>query len=112
MPADRIPVPDAQQVERWTSDDGIRAALPTCRPQESAVEGRVGWAERARAAGMPEREAMNHLGHKSKAVHRAYAARAKVVTLPFEHYERRQMDKIIEFRANNDSRAPEKAAAS
>jgi integrase len=38
---------------------------------------RFGWAERARAAGMPEREAMNHLGHKSKAVHRAYAARAK-----------------------------------
>jgi hypothetical protein len=59
---------------------------------------RFGWAERARATGMPEREEVNHLGHKSKAVHRAYAARAKVVTLPLEHYERRQMDKILEFR--------------
>ena len=27
-----------------------------------------------------------------------YAARAKVVTLPLEHYEKRQMDKIVEFR--------------
>jgi integrase len=48
---------------------------------------RFGWAQRARAAGMPEREAMNHLGHKSKAVHAAYARDAKVVTLPLEHYE-------------------------
>ncbi len=59
---------------------------------------RYGWAERARAAGMPEREAMNHLGHKSKAIHRAYASQAKVVTLPLEHYEKLQATKIIEFR--------------
>jgi integrase len=36
---------------------------------------RYAWAQRARAAGMPEREAMNHLGHKSKAVHAAYGKR-------------------------------------
>ena len=48
---------------------------------------RYGWAERAYSAGMPEREARSHLGHSSKAVHRAYAKRAEVVTLPLEHYE-------------------------
>jgi hypothetical protein len=47
---------------------------------------------------MSEREAMNHLGHKSKAVHRAYASKAKVVTLPLEHYERAKAEKIIDFR--------------
>ena len=39
---------------------------------------RYAWAQRARAAGMPEREAMNHLGHKSRAVHAAYAGGAEV----------------------------------
>jgi len=48
---------------------------------------RYGWAERAAMAGMPEREAMTHLGHKSPAVHRAYAKKAKTVTLPLEYYE-------------------------
>jgi len=33
---------------------------------------RYSWAERAYAAGMPEREAMAHLGHTSQAVHWAY----------------------------------------
>ena len=37
---------------------------------------RYAWAQRARAAGMPEREAMNHLGHKSRAVHATYAGGA------------------------------------
>ncbi len=59
---------------------------------------RYAWAERARAAGMPEREAMNHLGHKSRAIHRAYAANARPVTLPLEHYEALQEQKIVEFR--------------
>ena len=61
---------------------------------------RFSWAERARAAGMPEREAMNHLGHKSKAVHRAYASKAKMVTLPLEHYEKDRARKIVDFRAS------------
>jgi len=39
---------------------------------------RYAWAQRARVAGMPEREAMNHLGHKSRPVHAAYAGGAQV----------------------------------
>jgi integrase len=48
---------------------------------------RYAWAQRARAAGMPEREAMNHLGHESRAIHAAYAGGATVATLPLEFYE-------------------------
>ena len=58
---------------------------------------RYAWAERARASGMPEREAMNHLGHKSRAIHRAYAANARSVTLPLEHYEQLKAEKILSF---------------
>jgi integrase len=65
---------------------------------------RFSWAERARSAGMSEREAMNHLGHKSKAVHRAYASKAKVVTLPLEHYEKAREDKIVQFRNSQVAR--------
>ena len=60
---------------------------------------RYGWAERACEAGMPEREAMSHLGHNSTAVHRAYAKKARNVTLPLEFYEERQRNKILEFQA-------------
>jgi len=50
---------------------------------------RYAWTERARKAGYPERFAQEALGHNSKAVHRAYAKRAQVVTLPsLEQYER------------------------
>jgi hypothetical protein len=48
---------------------------------------------------MPEREAMAHLGHKSKAVHRAYAKSASRVTLPLEYYEELAAKKMLEFRA-------------
>ncbi len=48
---------------------------------------RYGWAERACSAGMPEREAMTYLGHKSSAVHRAYALKANAPILPLEYYE-------------------------
>jgi len=58
---------------------------------------RYAWAQRARAAGMPEREAMNHLGHKSRAIHAAYAADAHSVTLPLEHYETIKGQKVIQF---------------
>ena len=46
---------------------------------------------------MPEREAMVHLGHKSAAIHRAYAKKAKNVTLPLEFYEAQQQNKIVKF---------------
>ena len=58
---------------------------------------RYSWAQRAKAAGMPERDAMNHLGHKSRAIHAAYSGAADVAVLPLEYYEEQQAKKIIEF---------------
>jgi len=49
---------------------------------------RYAWAERARKCGYPERFAQEALGHNSKAVHRAYARKAKVITPALESYER------------------------
>lgn len=50
---------------------------------------RYGWAERAARAGYPERWAQAALGHNSRAVHQAYAKRARVVCPPLEEYENR-----------------------
>jgi len=52
-----------------------------------------------RAAGMPEREAMNHLGHESRAIHAAYAGGATVATLPLEFYEAQRREKVLQFTA-------------
>ena len=46
---------------------------------------RYGWAERAAAAGIPERYAQAALGHSSKAVHRAYAKKAYIVCPALEN---------------------------
>jgi integrase len=51
---------------------------------------RYAWAERAMAAGYPERFAMQALGHTSKAVHRAYAKKANVTMPALEDYEKRK----------------------
>ena len=48
---------------------------------------RYAWAERAKVAGMPERFAMENLGHNSKAIHRAYAKKALVKIPSLEDYE-------------------------
>ncbi len=48
---------------------------------------RYAWAERARKCGYPERFAQEALGHQSRAVHRAYAKKAKVIIPPLESYE-------------------------
>jgi integrase len=48
---------------------------------------RYAWAERAKVAGMPERFAMENLGHNSKAVHRAYARKALVKIPSLQEYE-------------------------
>lgn len=99
----------------------IRLELPKHRSGEFRrrcrtlkIKGRVlhsyryAWAQRARSAGMPEREAMNHLGHKSKAVHAAYGRRASVTTLPVDFYEAQKAKKIIEFNeARKHASAPE-----
>lgn len=45
---------------------------------------RYAWAERAYTAGYEERFAQAALGHKNRAVHHAYAKRAKVVCPPLE----------------------------
>jgi len=49
---------------------------------------RYAWAERAKQCGYPERFAQEALGHNSKAVHRAYARKAKVKLASLESYER------------------------
>lgn len=48
---------------------------------------RYAWAERAKTCGYPERFAQEALGHNSKAVHRAYARRARVLLPALEDYE-------------------------
>ena len=48
---------------------------------------RYAWAERANAAGMPERFAQAALGHSSTAVHHAYAKKAIVIAPSLEDYE-------------------------
>ena len=70
---------------------------------------RYAWAQRARAAGMPEREAMNHLGHKSRAIHAAYADGAQVAVMPLEFYEAQREEKVIQFRQVAQQTAPEQA---
>jgi integrase len=58
---------------------------------------RYAWAQRAKAAGVPLREAMVHLGHKSRAVHESYAGGAEAAVLPLEFYEAEKARKIIRF---------------
>lgn len=50
---------------------------------------RYAWAERARAAGYPERYAQETLGHQSSSFARFYAKRAQVELPPLEQYEKR-----------------------
>jgi integrase len=51
---------------------------------------RYAWAERAKTAGYPERFAQEALGHNSKAVHRAYARKARVELPALGEYERQR----------------------
>ena len=55
---------------------------------------RYSWAERAKQAGYPERFAQEALGHNSKAVHRAYARKAKVIIPTLESFEPTQSEPI------------------
>ena len=56
---------------------------------------RYAWAERARTAGYPERFAQEALGHKSKAVHAAYARKARVELPALEDYERKRAEQKV-----------------
>ena len=78
----------------WTKR--VKAGLPDGIVLHSY---RYAWAERAQKAGMPEREAMAHLGHGSKAVHRAYARAADRVTMPLEWYETQSSKKLVDIQA-------------
>lgn len=54
---------------------------------------RYAWAERAKAAGYPERYAMQALGHNSAAVHRSYAKGVQMTIPALEEYEHAQPKK-------------------
>jgi len=79
----------------WTKR--VKAGLPDGIVLHSY---RYAWAERAQKAGMPEREAMAHLGHGSKAVHRAYARAADRVTMPLDWYEDRSAKKLSDLQTS------------
>jgi hypothetical protein len=59
---------------------GVKGVSLHCYP--------VAWAERALVAGYPERFAQEALGHRSRAVHRAYAKKAQVKLPPLEQFEK------------------------
>ena len=90
-------------VNAWNSNTRSSEFCRCCRmlgiKGRSLHSYRYAWAQRARAAGMPEREAMNHLGHESRAIHAAYAGGATVATLPLEFYEAQKREKVVEFTA-------------
>ena len=61
---------------------------------------RYAWAERARGCGYPLRFAQEALGHNSKAVHAAYAAKAEVQVPSLDSWEREMNKKVIQFTEN------------
>ena len=68
---------------------------------------RYAWAERAKQCGYPERFAQEALGHNSKAVHRAYARKAKMRLPSLESYERQAADGRIIPLPSPESHSPE-----
>src|SRR5947199_473790 len=72
---------------------------------------RYAWAERAKQCGYPQRFAQEALGHNTKAVHRAYARKAKIKLPALAVYEKRSReDRVIPMPLPNG--APFVAAAS
>lgn len=66
---------------------------------------RYAWAERARKAGYPRRQAEEALGHNSKAVHRAYAKHAEVTIPSLEDYEQLAQEKLVQVEFGNSRTA-------
>ena len=105
-------------INAWASGDRSSEFCRRCKML--GIEGRslhsyrYAWAQRARAAGMPEREAMNHLGHESRAIHAAYAGGAQVAVLPLEFYEAQKLKNVVQFsaEARDNSFAEPQARAS
>lgn len=77
-----------------TLTESVRADLFRKRCKTVGIQGvtlhsyRYAWAERAKKAGMPERFAMEMLGHNSKAIARAYSKKAQIKLPSLEAYER------------------------
>jgi integrase len=61
---------------------------------------RYAWAERAKTCGYPERFAQEALGHRSKAVHRAYARNAQVTLPALEDFEKKSKTPVPPAAAN------------
>jgi len=76
----------AERVERLGIKERSEAAGI---PSISLHSYRYSWAERARAAGYPERYAQETLGHQSSTFTRFYSKRAAVELPPLEQYEKR-----------------------
>lgn len=84
----------------------FRKARLSCKIQGITLHSyRYAWAERAKTAGMPERDAMNHLGHKSRAIHAAYASSALVTVLPLEFYEAQKAKNVVQFISESQRQA-------
>ena len=98
------------KMHAWVSENRSSEFSRRCRGLgivgRSLHSYRYAWAQRARAAGVPEREAMNHLGHESRAIHAAYAGGAQVAVLRLEYYEEQRARKIIEFAEGQRSLEP------
>ena len=91
------------QVVQWKESDRAKAFIRRLRlvgvSGVSLHSYRYSWAERAKTCGYPERFAQEALGHGSKAVHRAYAKKAKVLIPSLEEYEKEHGKKIVPFTA-------------
>ena len=89
------------QVSQWKESDRGKAFIRRCRlvgvSGVSLHSYRYAWAERAKAAGYPERFAQLALGHNSKAVHRAYAKSVQVKLPPLEDYEKERQRKVVQL---------------
>ena len=102
---ERIVKPRAKQgylfpkIAAWKESDRGKAFIRRCKLVGvcgvSLHSYRYAWAERAKAAGYPERFAQEALGHKSAAVHRAYARNGQVKIPSLEDYERASAGKNV-----------------
>jgi len=91
LPKDGPLFPYLRTVRPRGPGDRVHAADPCLGHQGVSLHSyRHAWAERTRRCGHPERFAQEALGHNSKAVHRAYARKARVVVPPLSAYESQQ----------------------
>jgi len=77
----------AQSTDRARASEFCRRCRTVDVKGVSLHSYRYAWAERAKAAGYPERHAQNALGHNSRAVHAAYAKGVIAICPSLESYE-------------------------